>query len=146
MSRHKAQGPDGIGAAFYHHFGDELAEALVQVFNDVRRRRLLPPSMRQYNVVLIPKKIPHTATTRSVNDYRPISLLRSDYKVLAKVLASRLDSILWKVVGQHQIYGIRKRSIQRNLHIMRSVCEREEAGGWRTAVLQVDLKEAFDRV
>ncbi|KAM7298890.1 hypothetical protein ISCGN_019457 [Ixodes scapularis] len=56
LSRNKAPGPDGIGSEFYKIFSDALCPILARVFNDIRRRRLLPPTMRQSFTVLIPKK------------------------------------------------------------------------------------------
>ncbi|KAM7282189.1 hypothetical protein ISCGN_002339 [Ixodes scapularis] len=101
--------------------------------------------MRESFTVLIPKKTkkgPIAETT----DFRPISLLCCDYKILAKILARRLDIGLRKFIGPHQSYGIRGRSIARNLHVMRTVCEATAEGHQPLAVMQLDLRQAFDRV
>ncbi|KAM7293424.1 hypothetical protein ISCGN_026554 [Ixodes scapularis] len=145
LSRNKAPGPDGIGAEFYKMFSDELSPILAEAFNDIESRGLLPPSMRESFTVLIPKKTkkgPIAETT----DFRPISLLCCDYKILAKILARRLDIGLRKIIGPHQSYGIRGRSIARNLHVMRTVCEATAEGHQPLAVMQLDLRQAFDRV
>ncbi|KAM7304867.1 hypothetical protein ISCGN_014767 [Ixodes scapularis] len=145
LSRNKAPGPDGIGAEFYKMFSDELSPILAEVSNDIESRKLLPPSMRESFTVLIPKKTkkgPIAETT----DFRPISLLCCDYKILAKILARRLDIGLRKIIGPHQSYGIRGRSIARNLHVMRTVCEASAEGHQPLAVMQLDLRQAFDRV
>lgn len=119
---------------------------LLKVYKDIWERGLLTPTMRSSVTVLIPKKRDVAEDIPAVTDFRPLSLLCTDYKILAKILAKRLDSILWKVIGQHQCYGIKKRSIQRNLHAMRTVCETAQTTGTMAGVLQVDLKQAFDRV
>ncbi|KAM7304888.1 hypothetical protein ISCGN_014788 [Ixodes scapularis] len=81
-----------------------------------------------------------------VGDSRPISLLCSDYKILAKILARRLDTGLKSIIGPHQTYSLRGRKISRNLHIMRAIGEATAEGHQSLAVLQLDLQQAFDRV
>lgn len=59
-------------------------------------------------ITLIPKK----PDPEVVNDYRPISLLNCLVKLLTKILAKRLQSIITEVVHLHQFGFIRGRSIQ----------------------------------
>ncbi|KAG0445456.1 hypothetical protein HPB47_014924 [Ixodes persulcatus] len=145
ISSNKAPGPDGIGAEFYKKYVDLLCPILVEVFRDIFERKLLPPSMRESLTVLIAKKNADKSNP-AVTDYRPISLLCTDYKILAKSLARRLDLALGGVIGEHQAYGLRGRSISRNLHAMRIVREATGEGHHPLAVLQLDLSQAFDRV
>lgn len=145
LSTNNAPGPDGIGSIFYKTFSSKLGRILEKVFQDIHKRGLLPPSMRKAHTVLISKKkSPRSAP--EISDFHPISLLCTDYKILAKILASRLDCSLKKVIGSHQTYGIKGRSISRNLHVMRTICEAAEVWRMPLAVLQVDLSQAFDRV
>lgn len=106
--------------------------------------RTLPPSMRQGVTVLIPKR--KSEKTQSVDQIRPISLLTSDYKIFAKILANRLEMGLDDLIGKHQTYGIPGRTIGTNLQAMRIVCEAAEVLGCPLAVLQVDLSKDFDKV
>lgn len=145
LPRNKAPGPDGISAAFYKTFHEELCPILESVYEDIRSRGLMTPSMRKSYTVLIPKGSLE-GRTPTPSDLRPISLLCTDYKILAKVLARRMDSLLWRVIGKHQAYGIKKRSISANLHIMRSACESVKAAGSQLTILQADMSQAFDRV
>ncbi|KAM7304900.1 hypothetical protein ISCGN_014800 [Ixodes scapularis] len=81
-----------------------------------------------------------------VGEFRPISLLCSDYKILAKILARRLDTGLKSIIGPHQTYSLCGRKISRKLHIMRAIGEATAEGHQSLAVLQLDLQQAFDRV
>lgn len=101
--------------------------------------------MRNSNLVLIPKKSVQDMVP-NVEDFRPISLLSTDYKILARILARRLEMALSGVVGPHQTCGFRGRSINTNLHRIRTVCEVAESGTYPLAVLQLDLRKAFDQV
>lgn len=141
----KSPGVDGLGSAFYKKFADILAPMLCDVFADILQRNLLPPSMRQALTVLIKKKNTNSDSLTSSN-LRPISLLTTDYKLLARILAKRLEMGLKFVVGDHQAYGFKGRSITSNVHTMRILTETAEATGLSAAVLQIDLSKAFDRV
>lgn len=50
------------------------------------------------------------------------------------------------VVGDHQTYGFKGRSITSNVHTLRILSETAETTGLSAAVLQIDLSKAFDRV
>lgn len=89
--------------------------------------------MRQAVTVLIPKK--NVAGPLGVGPFRPISPLTCDYKILAKLLAKRLESGLGSVIGDHQTYGIKARTIATNLHAMRVVSETAEVLQCPLAVL-----------
>lgn len=58
----------------------------------------LPPSWGQTSVVLIPKK----DNPNLPSDFRPISLCNVCYKIITKILANRLKSIIHKIVGTEQ--------------------------------------------
>lgn len=95
--------------------------------------------------MLIPKS-EEEAKLRYVSGYRPITLCNVDYKIFAKVLARRLQSVTTVLVGEHQTCGIKGRSIQTNVHIARSLLEHCCQVGGQMAMLQNDLEKAFDRV
>ncbi|KAM7306341.1 hypothetical protein ISCGN_010064 [Ixodes scapularis] len=141
----KSPGVDGLGSAFYKKFADVLVPVLYYAFADILRRDLLPPSMRQALTVLIPKKSTGSSVLTS-DRLRPISLLTTDYKLLARILAKRLEMGLKFVVGDHQTYGFKGRSITSNVHTLRILSETAETTGLSAAVLQIDLSKAFDRV
>lgn len=145
LASRKSPGVDGLGTAFYQRFSSQLAPVLCDVYRDIRNRNLLPPSMRQATVVLIPKK-GNTAAVATAEGFRPISLLTTDYKILAKILAKRLDHALEIVVRPHQTYGFKGRTITTNAHIMRIIIETAVALHKPTAVVQIDLSKAFDKV
>lgn len=94
-------------------------------------------------IVLIAK----SKKPKTVKDYRPISLLCSDYKILTKILASRLKSILSQIVEENQILAAAKGNIQDLLSLVRDVvlqCKLQSAKSH--AVINLDFANAFDRV
>ncbi|KAM7311929.1 hypothetical protein ISCGN_008836 [Ixodes scapularis] len=140
LAPRKSPGVDGLGSQFYKTLSAQLCPILRDVYADVLKRGLLPPSMRQAVTVLIQKK--NSKGTPKVDHFRPISLLTSDYKILAKILAKRLEWGLRDVVGEHQAYGIKRRTISTNLHAMRIVCEAAQVLKLAVAVLQDNHMES----
>lgn len=141
----KSPGPDGLGAEFYHHFKRELVVVLWNLFTEAYHLKALPPSFLRTHTVLLPKS-DDVAKLRQVTGYRPITLCNCDYKIYAKILTSRMQTVIGNLVGDHQTCGIKGRSIQANVHIARSILESVSLDLSQVAMLQIDLDKAFDRV
>ena len=77
----------------------------------------------------------------SLDDYRPITLLNTELKVLARVLAIVYSDL----IGPEQTYAVKRRSISDNLHLIREVLEGVE-DGLEAALINLDQSKAFDRV
>ena len=54
-----------------------------------------------------------------LDDYRPITLLNTELKILARVLANRLQLLTGDLIGPEQNYAVKGRSIQDNLYLVR---------------------------
>ena len=79
-----------------------------------------------------------------LDDYRPITLLNTELKILAWVLANRLQLLISNPIGPEQIYAIKGRSIQDNLHLIREVLDGIE-DGTKATLISLDQSKAFDR-
>ncbi|RVW77186.1 Transposon TX1 uncharacterized 149 kDa protein [Vitis vinifera] len=82
MDRDKAPGPDGFTIAVFQDCWDVIKEDLVRVFAEFHRSGVINQSTNASFIVLLPKK----STTKKISDFRPISLITSLYKIIAKVL------------------------------------------------------------
>ena len=58
-----------------------------------------------------------------LDDYRPIILLNTELKILARILAKRLRIVVEDLIGPEQNYAVKRRSIQNNLHLVREIIE-----------------------
>lgn len=86
----KSPGPDGLPPDFFKKFSDELTPFLCLVLSDSLDSGVLPPSFNQACISLLLKKDKDPLDCAS---YRPMSLLNTDVKILAKVLAHRWNII-----------------------------------------------------
>ena len=71
---------------------------MMQVFEELHTQNTIFRSLNATFLVLIPKK----EEANDVQDFRPISLVGSLYKIIAKVLANRLKIVMGKVVSNSQ--------------------------------------------
>ncbi|RVW79116.1 Transposon TX1 uncharacterized 149 kDa protein [Vitis vinifera] len=90
LDRDKASGPDGFTIAVFQDCWDVIKEDLVRVFAEFHSSGIINQSTNASFIVLLPKK----SMTKKISDFRPISLITSLYKIIAKVLSGRLRG--WK--------------------------------------------------
>ena len=90
MEPDKTPGSDGIPADFYKVFWNDISVFLVNAINYAFDRGQLSVSQRRGIIKLIPKK---DSDPSLIKNWRPITLLNSDYKIAAKAIANRIKKV-----------------------------------------------------
>jgi hypothetical protein len=85
---------------FYQTFKGELTPILLKIFQKIEREGTLPNSFFEASITLIPK--PNKDVTRKDN-YRQISLMNRDAKILNKILANRNEKHVKNIIYHDQI-------------------------------------------
>lgn len=142
MSMGKTPGEDGLSLEFYKQFEDLLLPFLVKVANKSYDKGFFPEGMVRSVVRLLFKK----GDRSDLRNWRPISLLNVDYKIVAKALGGRLSGVMGEVTESDQTCGIPGRSIFENLNFVRDMLCDIERLGQGGVVLSLDQEKAFDRV
>ena len=113
MKNGKSPGSDGFPAEFYKHFWYLFGNTLTNIINKTLQfENELSPSLR-LGIIKIFRKDGKDKT--DLDNYRPISLLNNDYKIIAKCIANRLKKALPFIINEDQSFGIKGRTIQDNI-------------------------------
>jgi len=141
----KAPGPDGMTAFFYQHYWDLTGPDLIKLVQNFHSTGFFDERLNETNICLIPK----TERPRKMAEFRPISLCNVSYKVISKVLSSRLKRLLPELISETQSAFVAERLItdniliaQENFHALRTnpACKK------KYMAIKTDMSKAYDRV
>ena len=138
----RSPGTDGLTYEFYKSFWQLLGKDLVKVFNHNFESKELPESQKYGLLTLLFKK----GERALLSNWIPISLLNTDYKILAKALSVRLSKVLANIGSDDQTCGVPGRTILNNVFILRDlvvICKQKNIPA---AIINIDQMKAFDRV
>ena len=145
MKNNRSPGSDGLPKEFYLELWDTIGEDLVETLNN----NILSGSMTNTQKEAIIKLLYKKGERRLLKNWRPVSLLNVDYKIMTAVVAQRLIPVLQTNISREQGCAIKGRYIYENLKLIKDIIEKHEdnMNAWEGGkIVTIDQEKAFDRV
>ena len=141
FSDNKTPGEDGFTKEFYESFYDLIWRDLLNSYEAAFQNGSLSISQRRGFITLIPKA---DGDLKELANWRPISLLNVDYKILTKALAKRIEKYLPKLINSDQTGFVKGRYIGQNIKLLCDIMEYVDAKKTSGLLLFIDFEKAFD--
>ena len=138
----KAPGPDGFTTAFWQLSWDLVKLDILDLFKDFHERGRFGKDLNSTFLVLIPK----IRGAEDLKDFRPISLVGSIYKLIAKVLANRLKKVMNGLVNPAQNAFVEGRQILDASLIANGVIDLMQKRKERGILCKLDIEKAYDQI
>lgn len=140
----KAPGWDGIPVEVYRKCSTVMLPVLARLFTAIGRTRCTPRDFTKGLIVSLHKGGDDMA---SPQQYRPITLLNADYRLLAKVLTNRLLPVAGQLISAEQSAFLPGRHIGEGIMLLQllphALAAARHAGA---AVVFLDFAKAYDTV
>ena len=139
LNSRSAPGSDGLTSDLYKTQKEFFVPLLTKLFNDIYETSYVPPSFEQAIIKVIPKK----PNVYDIGNFRPISLINTDQKILSHILAFRLKKVLDILIGPHQTAHLTNRNIKISLMKLQTFATKMSK---REGIVALDFNKAFDKV
>ena len=141
LNKEKSPGINGLPAEFYQIFWPHIKDRYLQFVNHAFTNSF-PISLNTSVTTLIYKD---RGDIEDIANYRPISLINTDVKIISKALTTRLKYVLPTIIHKTQT-AVDGRQIDHTVHLLRDLIDLANKENLDAAFIFLDQEKAFDRV
>ncbi|KAK9988211.1 hypothetical protein SO802_028450 [Lithocarpus litseifolius] len=140
----KSPGPDGLHAGFFQRFWLVVGHSVSKEIKNIFQEKRIPSSLNQTHIALIPK----INGPETVGNFRPISLCNTVYKIITKIIVTRIRPLMEKLVSPFQSAFVPGRKGVDNAIIAQEIIHTvsRKKGKIGHMIIKVDLEKAYDRL
>ncbi|OAY62569.1 LINE-1 retrotransposable element ORF2 protein [Ananas comosus] len=142
LGSEKAPGPDGFPLIFFQYFWETVKDVIFNIFTDLQENNLYTAPTDFSFVCLIPKK----EGACHANDFRPICLMNGIQKIISKVLANRIATVLPTIISSSQSAFIKDRLLADSFVTASELLNWCAKSGKECVSIKVDFEKAYDNV
>ena len=149
----KTPGSDGFTIEFYRFFWNAIGPIMVfwnaigpimvDSFNYAFENGKMSIAQKRGIISLIPKK---DKDKKYLRNWRPISLLNNDYKIVKKALASHLEKVSPMIISSNQTGYVKGRYIGESIRIITGMMSITKKKNTRGLAVFLDFEKAFDSI
>ena len=143
FKKNKSPGNDGLTYEFYAKFWIIVADFLIDSYKHSFEENELSSSQRQAIITLIDKK---EKDRNFLKNWRPISLMNLDYKILSKTISQRIQHLLPRLIHYNQCGFVEGRYIGDAIRSIQDVMEYAKIKNLSGILLFIDFEKAFDTI
>ena len=141
FKNNKTPSTDGLTAEFYKFFWQDIKHVLLASINYGLAYGKLSVEQMRGIISLLPNK---DKDRLYLKNWRPITLLNVDYKILAKALGNRINSFLPSLIDEDQTGYVKNRLIGNNIRIIEDILMYTKVNKVPGILLAIDFEKAFD--
>ncbi|KAK1292012.1 hypothetical protein QJS10_CPB17g00255 [Acorus calamus] len=143
MRKDGSPGPDGFTAEFFRVCWDVVKQDTVAAVQAFFSSGFMLRQLNHSFIALIPK----SKAADTLDEFRPISLCNTVYKLITKCMASHIQCFLPRLISPHQSTFIKDRNIAHSTLLAHELVHYlNTTSGVGRACIKIDLKKAFDSV
>ena len=128
---------------FTKHFFDIIGTHLLNSYNEAFSKGQFSISQRRGVICLIPKDY---SNLTELSNWRLLTLLNVDYKILAKIIGRRIESVLPTLIHSDQTGFVKVRFIGQNVRLLNDLMTYAESNNLPGILLFIDFRKAFDTI
>jgi hypothetical protein len=140
--KRKAPGYDGINHDFFQLSWEAIKDCLLTIMNQMYMKGTILESQKHDIIVCIPK----TNKPTNPEDYRPLPLMKTDFKFLSIIIANRLRPWLNDLLHPSQYCGVHGNNILGALAPLLKTIAHSELTNTPSCILSIDFNQAFDNI